>query len=236
VKRFLLSSLILALGIMFVAEILLPRGLEQIAAKVVAATFSDAHATRVSVRSRPALKILRGQFDLITVEIEGLDTGVLFVDRIVSQLADVRLNPVSLVTQGRLDMIEGSISTTLSLSEAALLRHVSESVPILENGRVSISAEGITVTGDLLLGGRKLGVSLTGGFLQSGERELVFKINTIAIEGVNIPGQFTDALLSSLGGDTFIVDLSAVPVEGGVTDVWTTAGQLHITFSQTVRP
>ncbi|MEW6243559.1 MAG: DUF2993 domain-containing protein [Bacillota bacterium] len=235
-KRFLLSSLILALVIMLVAEIVLPRGLEQIAAKVVAARFNDADVTRVSVRSRPALKMLRGQFDLIRVEIEGLDTGVLFVDRIVSQLVDVRLNPVSLVTQGRLEMIEGSVSTTLSLSEAALDRHVSENIPILGNGRVSISTGGITVTGDLLLGGRKLGVSLTGGFLQSGERELAFKINTISIEGVNIPRQFTDALLSSLGGDTFVVDLSGVPVEGGVTDVWTTAGQLHITFSQTVRP
>ncbi|MDQ7794211.1 MAG: DUF2993 domain-containing protein [bacterium] len=211
------------------AEVFLPRTVER-GLEVGLANMLGGDP-EVELRSFPALKLLLGRFDRITVDSQNVPAGRLLVDHLTSTLEDVAINMPALLLDRTLVVERVSRQTvTLRLSEESLRRYLAEAVPGLDEHQVTLQGGVASLRGRLDLRPRAVRLGVEGGFRIDADdpSRVLYDIQRLSFDGVPVEGSFLPKLVEMLGGPEVFIDLDRSPMPLRATAVRVDAGWLII--------
>lgn len=228
--------LVIVVALMVVAgELFLP----WIVARGLEAGLSRALGTgaelEVSLSVRPALRMVAGRLDTLTLESKRVRTATLTIDSMAMTIRDISVNLQDLLRR-QLDVTRSaSIGTVFRISEGNLRRYVVDNVEGLSEPQFKVFAGRAALAGYMRFAGTPVLVSAEGRFVPRDEKHVMFRIDTLAIDNEQLPDRLAATLIAALGGDELFIDLGRFPVPLAISQVKMTDGWLIIEAATPVR-
>jgi hypothetical protein len=218
-KRLLLGVVLILLGILALTELFLPFFME----KQVQAGLGRALGTndiQASVKARPALSMLGGNFSTITVNGKNIHSGKLTISELsaVFMNTSIDLNKL-LISRSLVFRDIGSFDGTIILREEDINQSVAQSVKGLKNVQVTLVPEHMTVTGDFSFGPAVVAVAMDGK-LRGDETQLKY-----------VPAMGAKLNSSGLGGFV-LFDTKQLPIAATIRDVVIEQGRVVIRMAK----
>jgi hypothetical protein len=230
VRRVLVVLLLLLIVALIVSETILPfavaAGLEQGLTRL----FGRGEAFRVGLSSRPALKLLAGQVDRLTVEVTNVKTANLVIDSLATTTTDLRLNLANVLKGKDISVTRArGVDVTFRISEENLRRYALAEVRGLADPRVKIEPGKVMVAGTLTLAGVKRFVVVDGTFGVGGDATKIgLTVTGMRIDDVTVPEAVARKLIEIAGGADFFIDLAAFPMRLEAKEVRLEPGYLVV--------
>lgn len=192
---------------------------------------------KASLEARPALKLLLGRVDAVTVESVQAKTATLAIDSLSVTVEDLALNLRDLLgSKHELTVsYNPAIGTVIRISEANLRRHIAENVPGFSDPSVKISTTRVSVSGCMGFAGRPFLVAVEGRFAGDGEQRIRFLVDKLSLDNEPLPPGLTAAVIAALGGPELFMDLGQYPVPLVLREVRLEEGWLVIEAQTPVR-
>lgn len=232
---------IVGIGIVFLVVLLLAGELflPWVVARGVARSLENTYGVGgdfdVSLSSRPALRMLFGKVDKLTVDNRRVQTATMAIDSIAVTIEDVSVNLQKLLRL-QVDSTRGSaMQAVFSISEGNLRAYVLDNVEGLAEPQFKVFDGRAALAGYVKFAGTPVLVAAEGRFVQSGERKVLFVVDTLSIEGEPVPERITEVLLSALGGPELFIDLAGLPMPMVIKEVKMRDGWLIIEAATPVR-
>jgi hypothetical protein len=205
---------VLAIAFVLVAgEIFLPwivaKGLEM----GLERTLGQGATYEASLKARPALRLLAGRVDTVTVESQKVKAATLAIDSIAVTVDDIALNLGALLTKRSFSVsYNPSIGTVIRISESSLRKYVLDNVAGLDDPAVQIHPDGVRIAGYVTLARRPFLVALVGTFVADGEQHVRFAVTELSLDSEALSPGLTASLMEALGGPALFIDLARFPV------------------------
>ncbi len=205
-----LVSLAILLGL---AELALPRFAERALEVSLVRKFGPPAEADVRLKAYPALKMLLGRIDRVTVESRSVPTTGLIIDELTVSVGQLSLNLRELLTRREVVVTRAEgLEVTVRVHQDHLRQYLLESVPRLTEPELEVEAGRLRVGGRMVLAGRPVRVAAVGTMtaVQDGTR-VAFVFQEVAVEGVKLPAEFLPVLTEMLGGPEPFIDLTLFP-------------------------
>ncbi len=218
-------------------EIFLPRIVAKGLEVGLGRALGQGEALEVSLKARPALKLLVGRLDELTVENKQATVATLAIDSLTVTMEDIALNLRELLGSSRRLTVSynGRIGVTIKISEANLRRHIAENVPGFTDPSVKISPDRVSIAGCLKFAERLFVVSIEGRFVGNGEQRVDFVTDRLSLDNEPLPPGLTAAVIAALGGPELFIDLGRFPMPLVLKEVKLLDGWLVIDAQTPVR-
>jgi len=230
----MLKRLVAVLVLLFVviagaAELVLPGVVSRELAQGLQQTFGTGDAMTVKLRSFPALRLLTGHLDEITVVSSNVPAGSLNLDSLSVTMTGVSVNMRDLLTHKGLEVKHAAgAKVVITVSQESLRRYLLSNVQGLADPMVAVGPDGLGISGNLTVAGRKVKVAFMGGFSLKNDHWVSFELKRVAVGDVPVPEAFLPAFLSLLGTPELGIDLSKFPLPLKGTAVRLEPGKLII--------
>ncbi len=188
---------------------------------------TNAEKVDVNMSTSPAILLLLGQIDHIDMTAENAMIGQVRVKELVLKGENVRIDIQSFAQDGgaavrTADKLE--LTGTIGVENLADL--LTRKVDKLKDAEVTITPDGVKVTGNVMIAGRKADVSLEGIIL--GENgSIYFHMTKLNIRNAI----FGKAVISNFFGDILLTDLKVLPFKVELDDVVQKNDEIVITAS-----
>ncbi|MHB1418208.1 MAG: LmeA family phospholipid-binding protein [Bacillota bacterium] len=156
------------------------------AAAIRQVVLQEYHPVSASARVEafPALKLLLGMTDRLWLEMGQTNINGVAVARISTQMEGVKVDLLRFLKNRDIELSNrGNSQIEIFLSEQDLLTYLNGKIPGLEQPRLSISPEGMVLTGNVMLLGNTMEMQLLGKLVVIGENRLSFKPDNLRIDG-----------------------------------------------------
>lgn len=235
--RWAVVAIVIALAVLLVAgELFLPmivaRGIEV----GLSRTLGQGPTLQASLQVRPALRLLLGHVDKLTVESQQVKTATLTIDSIAVTVENIGVNLRGLLTRSGLDITRNAkVGAVISISEANLRRYVLDNIEGFSDPAVKIFADRVAVVGYIRFANRPFLVSVEGRFVPGSGSRVDFVVDKLSMDTEPVPPRLTAAVISALGGPELFIDLGRFPVPLELREVRLREGWLVIEASTPVR-
>lgn len=175
----------------------------------------------------PAILLLLGQIDHIDMTAENAMIGQVRVKELVLKGENVRIDIRSLAQDGGVAVrTADKLELTGTIGVENLTDLLTRKVDKLKDAEVTITPDGVKVTGNVVIAGRKAEVSLEGIIL--GENgSIYFHMTKLNIRNAI----FGKAVISNFFGDILLTDLKVLPFKVELDDVVQKNDEIVITAS-----
>jgi hypothetical protein len=189
----------------------------------------------VSLTVRPALRMLLGRVDNITVETRRVRTATLTIDSMAVTVSDIAVN-LGDILRRKLDVSRSaSIGTVIRISEGNLRRYVLDNVEGLTDPQFKVFSGKAALSGYMKFAGKPVLVAAEGRFVPSGETKVAFAVDVLSIDGERLPDRVAETLVAALGGNELFIDLGKFSVPLVLREVRMSEGWLTIHATTPVR-
>lgn len=219
--------LILAAVLVLAAiQLALPRVIESRLEKELAAALPGARVVRAEVDAFPAVKLLWGRVDRLSLDVRRATFDGLVVDAALIDGRDL------VIDAGRLLRREGVVITsaaelraTLAVAQDDLNEYLWSRLPDARGFQVSLERGAAAVTGAVNVLGRALDVRVSGSFRVEGPTQVIFVPEQVSVESARVPQFILDLAAQAwqIG-----LDFRALPFGLGVEELRIDEGQLLI--------
>ncbi|HWR38634.1 MAG TPA: LmeA family phospholipid-binding protein [Patescibacteria group bacterium] len=215
VSIFLVIIAVAALAV----EVILPQAVAALVGHSLSRMTGDSQVS-VTAQSRPACRMLAGQFDLLAVDGDEVKIDKLTFSRVTMRLERVELDIASLYSQRRLMLKSAAnIDLTAVISQEELSRHLNRDVKGVRNAQVTVTPEKTTVSGEVGLPGvAQVAVNMEGRIVADGQ-QIKFVTQRVGVTQIalgKITGSTTtEILLADLNKAPFPVHLQQLEMEQG---------------------
>ena len=228
--RRLVIVLVLVIVVVGLAQLFLPRIVAQGVEIGLASMLGG--EPEVRLRAYPALRLLLGRIDQLTVETHLVEAGALMIDTFSSTLEDLAINLRALLTDRAL-VVErvGRQTVTIRISQDSLRRYLAATVPRLQRPEVLLEQGRARFRGEVPLAGRSVTLTIEGAFAFAPDdrSRVVFNPTRLQFNGVVIEVDRLPEFLNLLGGPELFIDLNRLPIPLRGTEVRMRPGWLIIT-------
>lgn len=212
------------IGILLVAsQLLLPVAIADIVAQgMVSLTGSE--NVKAEVAKRPALLMLAGKFDNITLDAKNAKTDKLTFSELHAVLKDVQIDMNTLLSR-RLVAIQsvGDIDLKVVFSQEELARYLNQSVKGIKNATVTITPEKIQASSHFAIGGfANVAITLEGKIVGDGQK-IKFVTERFLLNN-NLVGNVGGAMLTEIP----LFDLTKLPFNVHVRNIVLEQGRVVI--------
>ena len=229
-RNFLIGIIVVTAVVVGIAQFFLPSyisgQLESRVTEVLKPEKSDLH-----VDSTPAVRMLAGHFDSIAGELNTVQLGDLEFSAIRLDLKNIEIDPFDLAMNKTVTVsnagggyVEGIVT------EGALKAFMEKKVNGLSVDSVTLNAEGVSVTGEISIGGFLSGTATVGGQMELKNNALVFSPQRLAINGTTIGG-LTSAVLKEIA----IYDFVNFPIPVTAERIDLSGGEMHVMITPQAR-
>lgn len=200
-------------------------------------TLGEGESFEVGLNVRPALKLLLGRVDGVTVESRQAETATLAVDSLSVTVEDIALNLRDMLGSAHeLNVTYNPvIGTLIKISEGNLRRHIAENVPGFTDPSVKVSPARVSLSGCMTFAERPFLVAVEGRFVADGEQRIRFVVDKLALDNEPLPPGLTAAVIAALGGPEMFMDLGQYPMPLVLKEVRQEEGWLVIEAQTAVR-
>ncbi|MCL6451591.1 MAG: DUF2993 domain-containing protein [Acetobacteraceae bacterium] len=218
---------ILAGAIQWLVPRVVERGVEAALADYAA---GEGGGPEVQFLNRPALRLILGQVERVTVESRSVKAAGLLIDRMTVALEGVALNLRQLLAHREFQVRRGErLEVELEIGEAALNRYLWEAVKELKDSRMRLAKDRATLNATLVLPeGTSFKLGIQGRFVPVGPARVGLVVDQLSIDDQVLPAGLTSKLIQVLGGPEAFIDLGLLPVPMTVTSVEMGEGKLLI--------
>jgi len=209
-----LRLMIVVLLLLVAGELLLPMVLSDIVAKSMMGLVGSEHVT-ATLTKRPALFMLGGKFDTITVSAEQAKADKLVFSDMNITLKDAQLDMGALISR-RLVTFQsvGDVDIRATITQEELARYLNQTVKGVKNAVVDINADKIKASSTFALGGfANVAVSLEGKIIGDGQK-IKFVTDRFLLNN-RMAGNIGGSLLTEIP----LVDLNKLPFHVNVRDI-----------------
>ena len=209
-----LRLVIVVLLIAVAGELLLPMVLSDIVAKGMMGVVGSEQVT-ATLTKRPALLMLGGKFDMITVNAQQAKTDKLIFSDMGITLKDAQLDMGSLLSRRAVSFQSvGDVAIRGTVTQDELARYLNQTVKGVKNAVVDINADKIKASSTFALGGfANVNVSLEGKIVGDGQK-IKFVTDKFLLNN-RMTGNLGGALLTEIP----LVELNKLPFHVNVRDV-----------------
>lgn len=214
-------AFVLVLG--FASQILLPAILSEIVAQgMISQTGSD--NVTAKVEKRPALSMLTGSFDKITLSAANARVDKITFSDFKATLTDVQLDMNTLLSKRLVAMKSvGTIDVAATITEAELARYINQSVKGVKNAVVTINPDKVQATSSLAFGSfATVNVTIEGKIVVDSQK----------IKFVTERFMLNNTPVGSIGGMTLteipLVETKKLPFNVTVREIVAEKGQVVI--------
>ena len=209
-----LRLVIVILLLMVAGELLLPMVLSDIVAKGMMGLVGSEHVT-ATLTKRPALFMLGGKFDTITISAEQAKADKLVFSDMGITLKDAQLGIGALL--GRRTVVfqsVGDVDIRGTVKQDDLAQYLNQAVKGVKNAVVDISSDKIKASSTYALGGfANVAVSLEGKIIGDGQK-IKFVTDRFLLNN-RMTGNIGGALLTEIP----LIDLNKLPFHVNVRDI-----------------
>jgi hypothetical protein len=209
-----LRLVIVVVLIAVAGELLLPMILSDIVAKGMMGVVGSEQVT-ATLTKRPALLMLGGKFDMITVNAQQAKADKLIFSEMGITLKDVQLDMGTLLSRRVVAFQSvGDVTIRGTVTQEELARYLNQTVKGVKNAVVDISSDKIKASSSFALGGfANVAVSLEGKIVSDGQK-LKFVTDKFLLNN-RMTGNLGGALLTEIP----LVDLNKLPFHVNVRDI-----------------
>lgn len=235
--RWTIGVLVLVLALALIAgELFLPwvvaRGVEMGLERAL----GQGADLEASLDTRPALRMLVGRLDALTVESQRVRSATLSIDSMAVTVNDIGIKLGDLLARKDLNVTRNAtVGVVVRISEANLRRYVLENVEGLTEPQFRVFAGKVAVAGYMPFAGTPVLVSIEGRFVADGEQHVRLVTDALSIDGEQLPPRATATIMAALGGPELFLDLARFPLPLALKEVKMTDGWLIIEAATPVR-
>lgn len=201
---------------------LLPSLVEYAVAKNVQSRLGVEKQPEATLKSDPALKILRGEFSGGRITLRNVELGGVRAERVSIDLDPFDIDVWATMKNGRVvarEPFSGDLRIEVSEEEVARLTKKKSEVPV---EGVDVNKDGVTIKSEASVLGSRLPVSVTGDLVLN-DGDLAFEPKSLEVAGVPVPDELADKLLA---GTSFQYPLGRLPYQIRVTGVETESDRI----------
>lgn len=181
---------------------------------------------KVRLTAYPSLRLLLGQFETVSVVARNVKLGGLQASEYALVAQQVDINMRELLARREIKFIEqGKLEVRVTINEGDLSKYLWEQLPALKGWRVQINDGAVVVWGQAPLLNATVELKVSGGFKALGTDKIAFVVDTIEVQGTQLPAALVD---SALQGSQFYIDLKAAPMPLELIDVKMEPGKLVV--------
>lgn len=220
-------KIIIGLGIicalLLASQLLLPLAIADIVAQgMVSLTGSE--NVKVDVAKRPALLMLGGKFDRISLNVQNAKTDKLTFSELNAELKDVQLDMNTLISR-RLVAFQsiGDIELKAAFTQEELARYLNQTVKGIKNATVSITPDKVQASSHFAIGSfANVAITLEGKVVGDGKK-IKFVTEQFLLNN-NLVGNIGGAVLTEIP----LFDLSKLPFDVHVRNIVLEQGRVVI--------
>jgi len=228
-RRLLVVLLLLAAVLVGVIELTLPGVASRALADGLKETLGTGETMTVRLKAHPSLRMLAGHFDSVTVVSAKVPVGSLTLDELAVTLEEVSVNMRDLLARKGLQVSHsGRVTVVITISESSLERYLLREVAGFGGPRVLLTKDGVQISGEVTVAGKKTAVSFIGRFELADEHWVRFVLTGVRVGDATVPAGFLDAFLDLFGRPEMGIDLERFPVPLRGTAVRTDEAKLVI--------
>lgn len=202
--------LVIGLGIIAVlliaSQVLLPMAVSDIVAQGMV-SLTGSQNVRVNVEKNPALLMLGGKFDRITLAAQNAKTDKLTFSELHAVLQDVQIDMNTLISR-RLVAVRsvGDVELSVVFQQEELARILNQSVKGIKNATVAITPDKVQASSNFAIGGfAQVAVTLEGKIVGEGQK-IKFVTERFLLNNSHV-GNIGGAVLTEIE----LADLSKLP-------------------------
>ena len=202
--------LVIGLGIIAVlliaSQVLLPMAVSDIVAQGMV-SLTGSQNVRVNVEKNPALLMLGGKFDRITLAAQNAKTDKLTFSELHAVLQDVQIDMNTLISR-RLVAVRsvGDVELSVVFQQEELARILNQSVKGIKNATVAITPDKVQASSNFAIGGfTQVAVTLEGKIVGEGQK-IKFVTERFLLNNSHV-GNIGGAVLTEIE----LADLSKLP-------------------------
>jgi len=212
-RRLMIMGGIFVLLLAF-SQILLPFAISDVIGAAMT-KLTSADKVEAKAEKSPAIMMLAGKFDTISVKATGAKTDKIVFDEFDIKLNNVHVDMASLIQNRSLTMKSvDDVTIKAVISEAELARTINQTVKGAKNAEVSITPEKVTATSRLSMGGLVNAKVILEGKFVSTDHTIIFHTEHFQIDN-SMMGKFGGVLLT----DITLIDLKKLPFDVTVKNI-----------------
>ncbi len=218
-RLFVVLLIVLAL-----TQFALPKAAEQGLEQALKTSYPDINTVNVDLEVFPALKLLAGKADKLSIDVENYPIGKLTAETFTAQLSEANLDMAKLLFDKKVHLNAVEKTVSLVLTENMLNQYIESNMgnSILAQPHLSIGDNSIKLQGVITVVGQEINAVVQGS-LALDKGQLWFKPNKVVINGMEYAPTIQKRLLSRIG---FKIPINNMPLEIQFNKVRQTPGKL----------
>ena len=228
-RRVLILSVALFIALALVVELLLPAVVARGVAAGLDKIIGPGETVSVQLKSYPALKMLTGRVDQVTVETTNVQAAGLVIDQLTATIDQVSVNLRTLLTKRQIQSTKSSsLDVKLTISEQNLKQYVLANVKGVKEPRLTIEPGKVTAGGYLTFNGKDYFVIGDGRFVIKDGRKIGLELTGLKVDDQAIPAGLIGKVMEILGGTDLFIDMTKFPIPLEAKEVQMNKGSLVI--------
>jgi hypothetical protein len=226
-KRIVTGAVLTFLFVFALSELFLPYIIDKQVETGLAKAFGteDIQAT---VKARPALTMLGGDFSLITINGKNVHTEKLTISQLSAVFKDTSIDLQRLTKDKTLVFRSiGGFDGTIILQEQDINQYVAKHIKGVKNIRVALLPGTMKVTGDLAIGPATVAIAMDGK-IRGDQTQIKYAADQLLVNNALVSANFGGNALSEF----LLFDLKKLPVTANVRDVIIEQGRVVIRIAK----
>lgn len=215
-----------AVGILLGSQFALPIGAELMLERSLNRALHTQSVT-AQVDALPALSLLNGAADEITLMGKKVPVGRLVCEEVTAELSDVKIDTAHLLQDGKVLLHHvGDAHLTATVTEQELADALRHSVKQLDEPTVVITPKGIEASGAYAIGKTSAKIALTGRITHR-ENKIFFVSEQVQLQ-YGARGNFS----ADLKTEVELAELKGLPFAVRITEIRPTDGRILLAFQK----
>ncbi len=228
-RRVLILSVALFIALALVVELLLPTVVARGVAAGLDKIIGPGETVNVQLKAYPALKMLTGRVDRVTVETTNIQAAGLVIDKLTATIDQVSVNLRTLLTKRQIQSTKSAnLDVKLTISEQNLKQYVLANVKGVKEPRLTIEPGKVTAGGYLTFNGKDFFVVGEGRFVVKDGSKIGLELTGMKVDDQEMPAGMVNKVMEMLGGTDLFIDMSKFPVPLEAKEVQMNKGSLVI--------
>ncbi|MFW6029632.1 MAG: DUF2993 domain-containing protein [Halanaerobiales bacterium] len=217
-KRSLWILIFIFLFVFLAIELFLPGIANRRLLEIFQQEIDGIEELEINLRSFPALKILFGRVDHVSIRSQGLLHDHLYLKKLNLNYDNITLY--------RDDFVGANSYLEAIITEDALNKYLSKKYPEMGNFSLQINPEQILLQGVLNLFDVKFNFQINGNLILNDESQIYFVPDDLRVEEVNVPVKLIKAYIEEFA---FVIDLKTLDIPIDIDEIKTGSSYILIT-------